>query len=51
MVESSGMSRFIDRRSFDLVQSKLQSRQRPRQNGETSLFAGLIKCGELRASR
>ena len=36
----------IDRRSFDLVQSKLQSRQRPRQNGETSLFAGLIKCGE-----
>ena len=36
----------IDRRSFDLVQSKLQSRHRPRQNGETSLFAGLIKCGE-----
>ena len=36
----------IDRVSFDLVQSKLQSRQRPRQNGETSLFAGLIKCGE-----
>ncbi len=36
----------IDRVSFDLVQSKLQSRHRPRQNGETSLFAGLIKCGE-----
>ena len=36
----------IDRRSFDIVQGKLRSRQRPRQNGETSLFAGLIKCGE-----
>ena len=28
------------------MQDKLKSRQRPRQNGETSLFAGLIKCGE-----
>ena len=36
----------IDRMSFDIVQNKLKSRQRPRQSGETSLFAGLIKCGE-----
>ena len=36
----------IDRKSFAMVQDKLKSRQRPRQNGETSLFAGLIKCGE-----
>ena len=36
----------IDRKSFAIVQSKLKSRQRPRQSGETSLFAGLIKCGE-----
>lgn len=36
----------IDRMSFDIVQKKLKSRQRPRQAGEISLFAGLIKCGE-----
>ena len=36
----------VDRKSFDIVQDKLKSRQRPRQDGETSLFAGLIKCGE-----
>ena len=36
----------IDRKSFAIVQDKLKSCQRPRQNGETSLFAGLIKCGE-----
>ena len=36
----------IDSKSFAIVQDKLKSRQRPRQNGETSLFAGLIKCGE-----
>lgn len=36
----------IDCKSFAIVQDKLKSRQRPRQNGETSLFAGLIKCGE-----
>ena len=36
----------IDRKSFAIVQSKLKSRQRPRQGGEVSLFAGLIKCGE-----
>ena len=36
----------IDRKSFAIVQDKLKSRQRPRQNGETSLFAGLIKCGK-----
>ena len=36
----------IDRKSFDIVQQKLKSRQRPGQSGETSLFAGLLKCGE-----
>ena len=36
----------VDRKTFDIVQSKLKSRQRPRQGGEYSLFAGLIKCGE-----
>ena len=28
------------------MQRKLKSRRRPRQAGEISLFAGLIKCGE-----
>ena len=32
--------------SFDIVQNKLKSRQRPGQTNEISLFAGLIKCGE-----
>lgn len=36
----------IDKNSFNILQEKLKSRQRPRQNGEISLFAGLIKCGE-----
>ena len=36
----------IDSKSFAIVQDKLKSRQRPRQGGEYSLFAGLIKCGE-----
>ena len=36
----------VDRSSFEIVQEKLRSRQRPRQNGEVSLFAGLLKCGE-----
>ena len=36
----------VDRKTFDIVQRKLKSRQRPRQTGEISLFAGLIKCGE-----
>ncbi len=36
----------IDRNSFNILQEKLKSRQRPKQNGEISLFAGLIKCGE-----
>lgn len=36
----------VDKKTFDLVQQKLKSRQRPRKNGEISLFAGLIKCGE-----
>ena len=40
------MSRLIDRKSFAIVQDKLKSRQRSRQTGEISLFAGLIKCGE-----
>ena len=36
----------VDRKTFDIVQRKLKSRQRPRQTGEISLFAGLIKCGK-----
>ena len=36
----------IDRKSFDTLGRKLKSRQRPRQTGECSLFAGLLKCGE-----
>jgi len=36
----------IDKISFDIVQDKLKSRQRPGQTGKISLFAGLIKCGE-----
>ena len=36
----------IDSMSFDIVQNKLKSRQRPGQTNEISLFAGLIKCGE-----
>ena len=36
----------IDRSSFEVVQEKLRARQRPRQNDEVSLFAGLLKCGE-----
>ena len=36
----------IDKNSFNIIQEKLKSRQRPRQNGQISLFAGLIKCGE-----
>lgn len=36
----------VDRTSFDIVQEKLKSRQRPRQGGQPSLFAGLLKCGE-----
>ena len=36
----------IDKRSFDIVQDKLKSRQRPGETGEISLFAVLIKCGE-----
>ena len=36
----------IDKATFEIVQEKLKSRQRPRNNGEFSLFAGLIKCGE-----
>ena len=36
----------VDRTSFDIVQEKLKSRQRPGQGGEPSMFAGLLKCGE-----
>lgn len=36
----------IDSMSFDIVQNKLKSRQRPGQTNEISLFAGLVKCGE-----
>ena len=36
----------IDSMSFDIVQNKLKSRQRPGQTNEISLFAGLLKCGE-----
>lgn len=36
----------VDRASFDIVQEKLKSRQRPGKSGKTSLFAGLIRCGE-----
>ena len=36
----------VDRSSFEIVQEKLRARQRPRQNGEVSLCAGLLKCGE-----
>ena len=35
----------IDKESFYIVQEKLKSRQRPGKTGETSLFAGLVKCG------
>ncbi|MCD8160871.1 MAG: recombinase family protein [Clostridiales bacterium] len=31
---------------FEIVQKKLKARQRPRDDGNFSLFAGLIKCGE-----
>ena len=37
---------FLHHKSFDIVQDKLKSRQRSRQTGEISLFAGLLKCGE-----
>lgn len=36
----------VDKKSFDIVQEKLKSRQRPGQSNEISLFAGLLKCGE-----
>ena len=36
----------VDRANFDIVQEKLKSRQRPGKSGKTSLFAGLIRCGE-----
>ena len=36
----------IDQDSFDIVQRKIESRKCSRGDGTTSLFAGLIKCGE-----
>ena len=36
----------ISQDTFDVVQEKIRSRQRPLSDGEFSLFAGLIKCGE-----
>lgn len=36
----------VDKATFQIVQEKLRSRQRPRNDGNYSLFAGLIKCGE-----
>ena len=36
----------IDRATFEIVQEKLRSRQRVTNNGELSLFAGIVKCGE-----
>ena len=36
----------ISPEDFETVQSKVRSRQRPRGDGNFSLFAGLIRCGE-----
>ena len=36
----------IDQDSFDIVQQKIEARKCSRGDGTTSLFAGLIKCGE-----
>lgn len=36
----------VDKNTFMIVQSKMQSRTRPRSTGEFSLFAGILKCGE-----
>ncbi len=36
----------VDQDSFDIVQEKIESRKCSRGDGTTSLFAGLIKCGE-----
>ena len=36
----------VDKETFYRAQEKMKSRQRPRQSGECSLFAGLLKCKE-----
>lgn len=36
----------IDENTFRLAQEHMDSRQRPRNSGEFSLFAGLVKCGD-----
>ena len=40
----------IDSKSFAIVQDKLKSRQRPRQDGETSLFAGLSSAASAQVA-
>ena len=36
----------IDRRTFDIVQTKIKKRRHPRRKDNYSLFSGLVKCGE-----
>lgn len=36
----------VDQDTFDIVQTKIESRKGPRGDGTVFLFAGLIKCGE-----
>lgn len=36
----------VDKKTFDIVQHKIESRKCTRGDGTYSLFAGLIKCGE-----
>lgn len=36
----------VDKASFQMIQDKLKSRTRPRNNGRFSFFAGLIRCGD-----
>lgn len=38
--------KIVDRDTFELIQEKIKSRSRPRDTGNYSLFAGLIKCAE-----
>lgn len=46
MMNGTSAYQIIDRATFEIVQEKLRSRQRVRNNGELSLFAGIVKCGE-----
>ncbi len=36
----------VSKEDFALIQEKIKSRTRPRNNGQFSLFSGLIKCGK-----